>query len=241
LGLDPQCRSTASARPMAPESRVSSHASGESKPQRLAVRIAVAVAVVLWLAGVVLGTQFVWAYKTTPGVSAVAPAKWPGSKLVAPAVGRSTLVMFVHPLCSCTRASLAELESVLRQSDGRVSAWVMVLHPGGTSDEWQNSSTLAAARHIPGVHLVMDTDGAEADRFRAATSGQVVLYDAQGELQFSGGITGARGHVGDNTGEARVVSFVNTGTADSHEHSVYGCGLHDPNPRTDPPAAGPTT
>jgi hypothetical protein len=226
---------------MAPESIVSPRASHDSKPQRLAVRIAVAVAVVIWLVGVVLGTQFLWAYKTTPGATAAAPANWPGSKLVAPASGHSTLVMFVHPLCSCTRASLAELESVLRQSDGRVSAWVMVLHPGGTSDEWQRSSTLDAARHIPGVHVVMDAEGAEADRFGAATSGQVVLYNAQGQLQFSGGITGARGHVGENTGEARVVSFVNTGTADSHEHSVYGCGLHDPNPRTDSSQAGPTT
>jgi hypothetical protein len=226
---------------MAPESTAHPQASRQSKPQRLAVRIAVAVAVVIWLAGVVLGTQFLWAYKSTPGANAVAPAKWPGSKLVTLASGRSTLVMFVHPLCSCTRASLAELESVLRQSDGRVSAWIMVLHPGGTSDAWQKSSTLDSARHLAGVHLVMDTDGAEADRFGAATSGQVVLYDAQGKLQFSGGITGARGHVGDNTGEARVVSFVNTGTADSHEHSVYGCGLHDPNPRTDPSPADPTT
>src|SRR4029079_14053071 len=115
--------------------------------------------------------------------NAVAPAKWPGSKLVKLAPGHSTLVMFVHPLCSCTRASLAELESVLQQSDGRVSAWIMVLHPGGTSDEWQRSSTLDSARHLPGVHLVMDTDGAEADRFGAATSGQVVLYDARGQLQ----------------------------------------------------------
>jgi len=226
---------------MASRSPFSSRASVKSKPQRLAVRIAVAIAVVIWLAGVVVGTRFLWAYKSLPGANAIAPAKWPGSKLIEPATGRSTLVMFVHPLCSCTRASLAELESVLRQSDGRVSAWVIVLHPGGTSDAWQKSSTLDSARHLPGVHLVVDADGAEAERFGAATSGQVVLYDAQGQLQFRGGITGARGHVGDNTGEARVVSFVNTGTADSHEHSVYGCGLHDPNPRMDPSPAGPKT
>jgi hypothetical protein len=223
---------------MAPQPTVNPRVSGESKPQRVAVRIAVAVALILWLAGVIFGTRVLWAYKSTPGANAVAPAKWPGSRLVTPASGRSTLVMFVHPLCSCTRASLSELESVLRQSGDRVSAWVMVLNPGGASDEWKKSSTLESARHLAGVHLVMDTDGAEAGRFGAATSGQVLLYDAHGQLQFSGGITGARGHVGDNTGEARVVSFVNTGTADSHEHSVYGCGLHDPNPRTD---SGSTT
>jgi hypothetical protein len=205
------------------------------------VRVAVIIAVLLWLVGVVLGMERLWAYKSTPGTNAVAPAKWPGSKLIAPEKGRSTLVMFVHPLCSCTRASLAELGDVLSHSEGRVSTWVIVLHPEGASGDWEKSGTLNAARHLRDVRIVTDTDGVEADRFGAATSGQVVLYDAQGRLQFSGGITGARGHVGENTGEARVISIVNTGTADKHEHEVFGCGLHDPNPRIESAPAGPTS
>lgn len=221
---------------------ISPSGSPESKPQRGAVRIAVAVGVMVWLAGVLFGTQRLWVYKATPGANAEAPGTWPGSKRIVPEPGRSTLVMFVHPLCSCTRASLAELDAVLSRSAGRLSAWILVLHPQGTGADWTHSGTMSAARHIPGVHVVHDVDGSEADRFGAATSGQVVLYDAQGRLQFRGGITGARGHVGKNKGEARVVSFVNTGAADSHEHEVFGCGLHDPNPRMDPsPAAGPTT
>jgi hypothetical protein len=214
--------------------------SPESKPQRAAVRVAVVVAVLIWLAGVLLGLQFLWTYKSTPGTNATAPARWPGSTLITPAAGRSTLVMFVHPLCSCTRASLTELDSILTRSSGRLTAWVLILHPDGTSGEWEKSATLTAARRLHDVHVISDGDGSEAGRFGASTSGQVVLYDAQGRLQFSGGITGARGHVGDNTGEARVVSFVNTGTADSHVHAVFGCGLHDPNPRTDAAPEGQT-
>lgn len=215
--------------------------SPQSRPQRTAVRIAVGVAMLVWLAGVVVGMQRLWTYKSTPGASAEAPAQWPGSKLITPAAGRSTLVMFVHPLCSCTRASLAELDAVMSRSNGRVTAWILVLHPEGTGEEWEKSGTMSAARHMAGVRVVDDLDGTEADRFGAATSGQVVLYDAQGRLQFEGGITGARGHVGENKGEARVVSLVTTGKADSHEHEVYGCGLHDPNPKLDPAPAGSTT
>ncbi len=93
--------------------------------------------------------------------------------------------------------------------------------------------TWETARAMRGVTVVMDDNGTEADRFGALTSGHTVLYSAGGKLEFSGGITVARGHVGENSGERRVVSLVSTGKADSNGHEVYGCGLHDPDPRTE--------
>jgi hypothetical protein len=201
--------------------------------RRACVRVAVALGVLAWIAGITLGMQRLWTYKSTPGANAAAPVTWPGSKLIQPIAGKSTLVMFAHPLCSCTRASLAELDSILQHSGGRVAAWVLFLHPEGAPDSWEKSATWDAARRLPFAHVATDRGGAEANRFHASTSGQVVLYDANGHLQFSGGITGARGHVGDNSGKARVVSLVDTGTAEAHDHEVFGCGLHDPNPRMD--------
>ncbi len=53
----------------------------------------------------------------------------------------------------------------------------------------------------------------------SSTSGQVLLYDPSGRLAFSGGITAARGHVGDNAGSDAIVGLVmgwpvvNTSTA----------------------------
>ena len=204
------------------------------------LRALLAISALAWLAGLAFGVERIWAYKATPGVNAVAPQQWPGSNLVSLSAGRSTLVMFVHPQCSCTRASLAELDSILRQSNGRLSAWVLFLHPPGTTERWEKSATWDTAQRMRGVRVASDDNGIESDRFGASTSGQVVLYDAQGRLQFSGGITGARGHMGANSGETRVISLANTGTADAHDHAVYGCGLHDPHPRTDTPVEGPT-
>lgn len=201
-------------------------AAGRSRgPHRTPVRVALVVAALAWL--VAFGMQRLWVYQSTPGEGAVAPAQWPGSARIAPTSGQATLVMFAHPLCSCTRASLAELDSMLQQSGGRVSAWVLFLHPQGAPTEWIESSTWSAARQVRNVHVGLDSDGSEAARFGAVTSGQVVLYDARGQLQFSGGITGARGHVGNNSGEQRVVDLVNKGTADAHDHAVFGCGLHE--------------
>jgi hypothetical protein len=76
---------------------------------------------------------------------------------------------------------------------------------------------------------MIDDEGAEANRFHAATSGQTLLYDADGRLLFSGGITGSRGHAGDNAGENAIVSWVNSGAAARTETSVFGCALFDPN------------
>jgi hypothetical protein len=53
-----------------------------------------------------------------------------------------------------------------------------------------------------------DEDGAEAARFGAATSGQVLVYGRDGALVFSGGITAARGHFGDNEGSKAIAHFV---------------------------------
>ena len=137
----------------------------------------------------------------------------------------------MHPQCSCTRASLEELKAILDRTGDGVSAWVVVLKPHGMGDEWAQSDTWETARDMRGVTLVIDDSGTEADRFGALTSGHTVLYSPAGKLQFSGGITMARGHVGENSGERRVVSFVSNGKADASDHEVYGCGLHDPNPR----------
>jgi hypothetical protein len=76
--------------------------------------------------------------------------------------------------------------------------------------------------------VVIDEGGVEAARFEALTSGQVVLYDGEGRLQFSGGITGARGHLGDNLGLRRVMSLLRGAEPDRTDSPVFGCPLHEP-------------
>jgi hypothetical protein len=193
-------------------------------------RAAIALGILAWVGGVAWGIQKIEHYSSTPGMAAEAPAQWPGSALVAPQAGRSTLVMFMHPQCSCTSASLEELKTIVERTHGAVAAWVVVLKPSGMNDEWAQSGTWETARNMSGVTVVMDDNGGEADRFGAFTSGHTVLYSADGTLQFSGGITAARGHVGENSGERSVINFVASGKADSSVHEVYGCGLHDPAP-----------
>lgn len=199
---------------------------GNKRPRPL-LRACGIAAVFLWAFAVGAGLAHIWSYKSTPGAAAAAPRTWPGSHLIERVPGRTTLVMFAHPRCSCTSASLQELNNIIEREGSRLSAWVLFLEPADASGEWHETSTMEAARRIPGVTVLEDREGAEAARFGAATSGQVVLYDARGQLQFEGGITGVRGHVGDNLGRQRVLSLLAGRPVDRHDHHVFGCALHE--------------
>jgi hypothetical protein len=180
---------------------------------------------VLWLFAVSTGLWILWGYENTPGVSAEPPALWPADSRIPRSHERATLVMLAHPRCPCTRATIGELASLMAHSQGRLTAYVLFLKPEGFSDDWEKTDLWQSAASIPGVTAIVDDGGAEAQRFHSATSGQTVLYDAAGRLLFSGGITSARGHSGDNAGRSAIESLVNTGAADRAETLVFGCPL----------------
>jgi hypothetical protein len=66
-----------------------------------------------------------------------------------------------------------------------------------------------------------------ARRFAAMTSGHALLYGPNGHLLFSGGITFARGHSGDNPGCDAVIALITTGENESRTAAVFGCSLLD--------------
>jgi hypothetical protein len=192
-------------------------------------RLVILASLALWLLLVVTGLSILWSYENAPGMGAKPPNSWPAKSQIQRATDRATLVMLAHPHCPCTRASIGELALLMAQSQGRVTAYVLFLKPPGFSDEWEKTDLWQSAASIPGVNVLIDESGAEALRFHAATSGQTMLYDADGRLLFSGGITGSRGHAGDNAGRSSIVSLLNTGTAERAETFVFGCQLFGAN------------
>jgi hypothetical protein len=190
----------------------------------------------VWLFGAVAGMSVVWRFDNAPGVGAKAPARWPAESTIARAAGRPTLVLVAHPQCSCTRASLDELGEVLARTRARPKTYVLFLKPKEFSNGWVQTDSWRQAAAIPDVTVVRDDSGLEAHRFGAATSGQALLYNEDGGLLFSGGITAARGHVGDNAGRNELVSLMNrgpsarSGTLNRGQSardatSVFGCPL----------------
>ena len=180
---------------------------------------------ILWLAAVGFGLNKLWHYENDPGIAADAPARWPADSLLKPASGGATLLMFVHPHCPCTRASVGELALLMARCQGRLNAYVLVIRPKEFSADWEKTDLWYSAAAIPGVTVAEDEEGAEAQRFHAATSGQTLLYNLEGILQFSGGITASRGHSGDNAGRSAIVSLLEEGSANQAQTLTFGCSL----------------
>jgi len=181
--------------------------------------------VALWLGALAVGAKALWNFQTTPGAAATTQGQWPAASRLPRDASRATLVMVAHPRCACTRASLGELTVLMQRLRGRVSGHVLFVRPQGVPGGWEQTDTWRAARGIPGVAVWRDEGGAEAARFAAKTSGQVLLYDRAGRLVFSGGITPIRGHLGESAGQERIVSLVTTGRADAASSRVFGCAL----------------
>ena len=188
-------------------------------------RVLLAGAFLVWLLVVTTGLGKLWAYAETPGPAARASAVWPAATRLARDVHRPTLLVFAHPQCPCSRATIGELALLMTHVQDRVMAFVIFYRPLTEEAGWEQTDLWRSAAAIPGVHVVADDNGADAAVFDAATSGQTMLYDAGGRLMFSGGMTGARGHSGDNAGRTALTALINDGRSATSRTPVFGCLL----------------
>jgi hypothetical protein len=215
-----------------PSDGTKSAANGASILQFMSSRrktiLSTALFTVTWLAAVSLGLRTLANYENAPGKAGTVPESWPAASRVPRASDRATLVMFAHPHCPCTRASIAELAQIMAQVQGKVSAHVLFLKPENSGPHWDDTNLRRSAAQIPDVAVATDVDGTEARRFGAETSGHTLLFDVDGRRLFDGGITASRGHAGDNIGQSAIVSLVNKPGADRAQTRVFGCSLVDP-------------
>jgi len=180
-----------------------------------------------WGVVVLSGIFYLGAYAAKPGDLGAPPVRWPAESRIELDGRRPALVMFLHPRCICSRASLGELAYIMDRCRDRVSVHAVllgtpVLDRLGPSEIEQDLAGLAD------VHVYRDLGGTEARRFRVATSGHVLVYDGRGRLIFSGGITAARGHRGDNYGREAVLDRILNRDGGRSGSPVFGCPLTTP-------------
>jgi hypothetical protein len=185
----------------------------------------------VWLAGGAAGLALVAQYDYAAGIAGAAPTRWPSDATIPLSEHGHTLVLFAHPRCPCTRASLGELERLVARCPEGLTVWVVFYQPAGADAPWKQTDQWSAAEKIPHVTVMSDAGGAEARRFNARTSGHAMLYSPGGELAFSGGITTARGHAGDNDGRSAIEAAVRHGACAAGETPVYGCPIFRSAPR----------
>ena len=188
--------------------------------------------IVGWLGLVACGLGALANYGATPGAVGEVPNVWPtdASEGLTLAQGSLTIVLAVHPRCPCTRATINELERTLARAGEQPTIYALIFEPATEDDtdpdeSFARTQIRARLSELPGVVMVRDPGSEIASRFGAMTSGHTIVYDADGSLQFSGGLTPTRAHEGPNTGSASLIELLNGGPVIASDAPVYGCPL----------------
>jgi hypothetical protein len=150
--------------------------------------------------------------------------EWPRDAAFAPPSG-FRIVMFVHPMCPCTAASIAELDNSLARLPAEVSVTVVAVTAGLAAETLDSSRLLAELRTMPRITLQVDSTGAERQRFGAVVSGEVFAFQDDGRRVYHGGLTSGRGHVGESIGQQQLEALVRGERETPYDAPVFGCLL----------------
>lgn len=190
---------------------------------------------VLWLVTIGFGLFVMANYESSPGIAGLPPQNWPAELAPIKSRDKFTLVMFAHPRCPCTRASMSELAGLITACGNKMEAIVFFLSPEAMPKDWEKTDIWHHASSLNCVKVIPDLNGLHARLFNSHTSGQTALYDKEGKLVFSGGITSARGRIGNNQGVKIITSLVNRDSQNidvpekmpESATLVFGCPLHN--------------
>lgn len=163
-----------------------------------AIKILLILAYMMWTTLLLTGHLVLFEYEMTASPLANTKRIFPAKSIVQMAKGRQNIILFLHPMCPCSMASVDEFHELMRAGEKDSVGTVVAFMPQEMQSEWALQPVFSSLKRIRNVSIVYDTTGAQADIFGATTSGHVLIYDGRGILQFSGGITASRGHSGDN-------------------------------------------
>ena len=144
--------------------------------------------------GVLIAAGFVVleVYAAAPGARGRSLPDWPQDCMI-PIDGRHpTLLIFLHPLCPCSSASVDELTEIVGRCGDRVKLHAVLLHT--ISLEKEGASVVERSLvDVPGMTIWPDEKGALARGFGVLTSVALLPHTIpQAILTFSGGITASR-------------------------------------------------
>lgn len=177
-----------------------------------------------WLTATLAGFGVLVAYGYGAGAAGAQPAAWPSDAGDTARAGRHTLIVFTHPRCPCTVATMRELARLSARVESEVDIRIAMFVPHGEPDAWAQGAVWRAARTVASATIEIDRGGRLARLFGASTSGHAALYDRGGRLVFSGGLTAARGHEGMSLGRSSVELWT-LGGEGAASAPVFGCTL----------------
>jgi hypothetical protein len=182
----------------------------------------------LWASFVLLCLGSLVAYQGQAGRAAQAPSHWPAGLERGP---RFTLVLFAHPRCPCTRATLRQIERLSPELRDELKTLVLFVNPPKTAADFHLANLWEQSKALASVTTLCDRDGRWARAFGCYTSGQALLYGPDGKLRFAGGLTPSRGHEGESMGLEAIEQHLTPVAqragvgAPTRSSEVYGCSL----------------
>lgn len=194
-------------------------------PQPTSGSALITVVIFGWLATLVSGLLYFNTYETTPGPAGSSSSKWPRSTAVRFSPGEINLLVFAHPRCPCTRASLDELKALLQDCPTRMPTHILFWVPPNASSAWTTSELWKQAGAIANAQVVADEGGEQARCFGATTSGHLMVFAPDGTRIYSGGLTNARGKSGNDSGLTLIRSLIIQQRTLPSETPVFGCPL----------------
>lgn len=178
-----------------------------------------------WVGAAALGWSALFRHTYQPAATGEAVSRWPEAATPAPATAEYRIVVFAHPHCPCTRATLHKFDESLTRLPRETFLRFVFATAGLSPAAVAGSSNVASARRLPGVDVRFDHSGAETRRFGATVSGEVFVFDHAGRRVFHGGVTSGRGHEGDSAAQQELEGLVRGTARTSYTAPVFGCRL----------------
>lgn len=195
-------------------------------------RTALAASLAVWLGLAGVTHVVLTKYAFTPGPKSQGVSTWPSAAGLRHEPGKHSLVVFIHPRCPCSRATMTELEQIVEHHGPAVAlSVVFITHPdrGLTIDPRSDPLWLRASA-LRGATVLVDPDAKLASLFGALTSGHSFLFGPDDRLEFEGGLTSARGHEGRSAGTDAACALLRGEIPMLRSAPVFGCELVDGEP-----------
>lgn len=180
----------------------------------------------IWGMVVVLLFVALTRYSSIPGQSGSIPWQLSATSHLpgAPAV---RVQLFVHPQCSCTVATLDQLQSVMSASPEKraIPVEIFVFSPDSEPDSWHETPLVKQCQRLPGATVIWDRNGKKAQSLGVATSGHVLVWDKEQKRKFSGGITPSRGHRGPCQGLDAFQAALEGQGENAFVSAPFGCSI----------------
>lgn len=180
---------------------------------------------ILWLAVIGCGFAIILDHEFKASSKATQIRHWPPNTKLTLDSELDTLLIFIHPHCPCSRASLAELNRLLTSFHHKLNTIVLFSKPDGKDDSWVKGDLWNQAQRLPNTQVYLDDNNTESQKFITNTSGEILLFRKDGILIYHGGITASRGHEGDNKGKSLISKYLKTGKIPKEEGEAFGCIL----------------